>query len=154
MPLPAALETEIRASFASQGALASIGCRMESLDAGLCTLVLDWSERVTQQHGFIHGGIVGAVADSAGGYAAQSLMSNDGERYLVQPLTVEYKLNILAPADGDRLIARGRVVKSGRTLTVSSADVFIVKAGAEKLCAVMQQTVFAMPNQNLKERSA
>jgi len=123
-------------SFARQGIMAHIGAEIGSVSPGRCEIRLPYSDDLSQQHGFFHGGVVGTIADSAGGYAAFSLMApGDGI------LTVEYKLNLLAPADGEMLIARGRVVRPGRTLTVSTAEVFAVKDGRETPCAVMQQTL-------------
>ena len=92
-----------------------------------------------QQHGFVHGGIVGMIADSAAGYAAMSILPADAS-----VLTVEYKLNLVAPADGELLIARGKVVRPGRTLIVTQAEVYALKGGQEKLCALMQQTIMVM----------
>ena len=94
---------------------------------------------VEQQHGFVHGGVVGMIADSAAGYAAMSMVPASAS-----VLTVEYKMNLLAPADGEKLIARGKVVRPGRTLIVTQAEVFAVKDGEEKLCALMQQTIMVM----------
>ena len=94
---------------------------------------------IEQQHGFVHGGVVSMIADSAAGYAAMSVAPADAS-----VLSVEFKMNMLAPADGDRLIARGEVVKAGRTLIVTRAEVFAVKDGAEKICALMQQTIMVM----------
>ena len=102
----------------------------------MCEIELPYSDAVSQQHGFFHGGVIGTIADSAGGYAAFGLM--DAEDGI---LTVEYKLNLMAPADGDLLIARGRVVRPGRTLTVARAEVGVVKDGVEVACAAMQQTL-------------
>ena len=86
-----------------------------------------------------HGGVVGMIADSAGGYAGFSLMPADAT-----VLTVEYKINFMAPADGERLVARGRVTKPGRTLTVTQVDVVVVRGGTEHLCATMLQTLMTM----------
>lgn len=129
-------EPAVRQSFARQGMMAHLGAELGRIGPGYCEIHLPYAGRLSQQHGFFHGGAVGAIADTAGGYAAFSLMdAGDGI------LTVEYKLNLTAPADGERLIARGRVVRPGRTLTVSRADVVAVKDGRETLCAVMQQTL-------------
>lgn len=114
--------------------------RLTGAAGGACEIVLPMSPAVTQQHGFFHGGVIGTLADAAGGYAANSLLMPDNEC-----LTAEYKINFVAPAIGDTLIARGKVLKAGRTLVVSSADVFVVKDGIEKLCAIMQQTLFVIP---------
>lgn len=129
-------ETMLRTSFAKQGIMNHIGAKMGTVSPGHCEIMLPYSDDVSQQHGFFHGGVVGTIADSAGGYAAFSLMAEgDGV------LTVEYKLNLMAPADGDKLIARGEVVRPGRSLTVTRADIFVVKDGRETPCAVMQQTL-------------
>lgn len=100
---------------------------------------------IEQQHGFIHGGVVGMIADSAGGYAAMTLLAED-----VSVLTVEYKMNLLSPADGDKLIARGQVIKPGRTLIITQIDVFAVQGKKETRCALMQQTIMAI--QGKKEK--
>lgn len=96
-------------------------------------------EGIEQQHGFVHGGVVGMIADSAGGYAAMTLTPPGAS-----VLTVEFKLNLVAPADGERLIARGEVIRPGRTLIVTKAEVFAVDGHKEVLCAVMQQTIMAL----------
>ncbi len=123
-------------SFANQGIMRHIGARLRLVEPGYCEIELAYSDDVSQQHGFFHGGAIGTIADSAGGYAAFSLMdADDGV------LTVEYKLNLMAPADGELLIARGQVLRPGRTLTVTRAEVAVVKDGREKPCAAMQQTM-------------
>ncbi len=126
----------VRKSFATQGIMGHIGAKLTLIEPGACEIELPFSDAVSQQHGFFHGGVIGTIADSAGGYAAFSLMdAGDGI------LTVEYKLNLMAPADGDLLIARGRVVRPGRALTVARAEVGVVKDGVEVACAAMQQTL-------------
>jgi uncharacterized protein (TIGR00369 family) len=97
-----------------------------------------WSG-VEQQHGYVHGGVVGMIADSAAGYAAMTVVPASAS-----VLTVEYKMNLVAPADGEQLIARGKVVRPGRTLIVTQAEVFALKDGQETLCALMQQTIMVM----------
>jgi len=94
---------------------------------------------VEQQHGFVHGGVVGMIADSAAGYAAMTTVPASAS-----VLTVEFKMNLVTRADGDKLIARGQVVRAGRTLIVTKAEVFAVKDGKESLCALMQQTIMVM----------
>ena len=129
-------EQAVRESFARQGIMGHIGARLGVIRPGYVEIIVPYSDDLSQQHGFFHGGIVGAIADSAGGYAAFSLMgAGDGV------LTVEYKINLVAPADGDTLIARADVVRPGRTLTVSQAQVFVIKDGRETLCGIMQQTL-------------
>ena len=135
-PADDAFAQRVRDSFDKQGIMAHIGARLGEVRPGYCEIELPYSDAVSQQHGFFHGGVVGTIADSAGGYAAYSLMgADDGV------LTVEYKLNLMAPADGDGLIARGYVVRPGRTLTVSRADVMVVKDGQPVACAALQQTL-------------
>lgn len=129
----------VRDSFARQGAMALIGAELVRVEPGLVEIALAFRPELSQQHGYFHGGIVGTIADSAGGYAAFSLMPEDSS-----VLTVEYKINLLAPAHGERLIARGRVTKPGRTLTVSQVDVAVIRGGQETLCATGLQTLMAM----------
>ena len=126
----------VRKSFDAQGIMDHIGATLTLIEPGVCEIELPYSDAVSQQHGFFHGGVIGTIADSAGGYAAFSLM--DAEDGI---LTVEYKLNLMAPADGDLLVARGQVVRAGRTLTVARAEVGVVKNGVEVACAAMQQTL-------------
>ena len=126
----------VRKSFDAQGIMDHIGATLTLVEPGVCEIELPYSDAVSQQHGFFHGGVIGTIADSAGGYAAFGLM--DAEDGI---LTVEYKLNLMAPADGDLLVARGQVVRAGRTLTVARAEVGVVKNGVEIACAAMQQTL-------------
>lgn len=129
----------IRDSFARQNAMQLIQANLARVDRGSVEIDLPHWHGVEQQHGFVHGGVVGMIADSAAGYAAMTLISaNDSV------LTVEYKLNLVAPAAGDRLLARGRVVRPGKTLIITQAEVFAVREGQEKLCALMQQTIMVM----------
>jgi uncharacterized protein (TIGR00369 family) len=132
-------EQRVRDSFARQAAMALIGAQMTTVEPGRCTIELPVRDDLTQQHRFVHGGIVGMIADSAGGYSAFTLMPADAS-----VLTVEYKINMLAPAQGERLIARGQVIKPGRTLSIVRADVEAVADGAETLIATMQQTLMVM----------
>ena len=126
----------VRKSFDAQGIMDHIGATLTLIEPGVCEIELPYSDAVSQQHGFFHGGVIGTIADSAGGYAAFGLM--DAEDGI---LTVEYKLNLMAPADGDLLVARGQVVRAGLTLTVARAEVGVVKNGVEVACAAMQQTL-------------
>ena len=129
----------VRDSFGRQPAMHMIGAHISAVEPGFCEVTLPVTEKVTQQHGFVHGGVTGMIADSAAGYAAFSLMPPGSS-----PLTVEYKINMLNPAAGETLVARARVIKSGKTLVITQGDVFAVKDGAEKLCATMQQTLIVM----------
>lgn len=129
----------VRDSFARQAAMAFIGAELADVRPGYCEIRLKHRPELTQQHGFFHGGIVGTIGDSAGGYAAYSLMPADAS-----VLTVEYKLNLVTPADGELLIARGRVVKPGRTLTVAQFEVSAVKNGTERVAATALQTLMCL----------
>lgn len=129
-------EERVKKSFAAQGMMDHIGARLRRIEPGFCEIELPFSNGVSQQHGFFHGGVIGTIADTAGGYAAFTLMgAEDGI------LTVEFKLNLMAPADGEMLIARGEVIRPGKTLTVCRAEVDIIKDGRETPCAIMQQTL-------------
>jgi uncharacterized protein (TIGR00369 family) len=129
----------VRASFARQAAMRLIGAQMTAVEPGRVTIELPVRDDLGQQHGFVHGGVVGMIADSAGGYAAFTLMPAD-----TSVLTVEYKINMLAPAQGERLIARGEVIKPGRSLSIARADVYALAGGKETLIAAMQQTLMVM----------
>ena len=129
----------VRESFGLQQAMVLIGAALPVVEPGYIEIHLPFKPEITQQHGFIHGGVVGMIADSAAGYAANTLTPAG-----TSVLTVEYKLNLLAPADGERLVARGEVLKPGRTLLITRAEVFAVKQEQWTLCAVMQQTIMAM----------
>lgn len=129
----------VRASFQRQQAMVLIGASMPVIEAGYTEIHLPQKAEITQQHGYIHGGVVGMIADSAAGYAASTLTAHE-----TGVLTVEYKLNLLAPAEGQLLIAEGSVIRYGRTLIVTKADVFAIKDGKKTLCAVMQQTIMTL----------
>jgi uncharacterized protein (TIGR00369 family) len=132
-------ERRVRESFGRQGLMRHLGAELVTQRAGECEIRLGYREELTQQHGYFHGGVTAAIADSASGYAAFSLMPAG---YSV--LAVEYKINFVAPAQGEMLIARARVVRSGKTLTICAADVFAVKDGAETLCATALSTIMTM----------
>lgn len=129
----------VRDSFGRQGVMALLGAELARVEPGECEIRLPYRPELSQQHGYFHGGIIGTIADSAGGYAAFALMLADAS-----VLTVEYRMNLLAPGDGELLIARGRVVKPGRTLIVAAVDAMAVKAGRETLCATLLQTLMTM----------
>ena len=135
----------VLASFAKQNAMALIQATMPVIEHGQTEIHLPHWAGVEQQHGFVHGGVVGMIADSAAGYAAMTMVLPTDS-----VLTVEYKMNLVAPADGEKLIARGKVVRPGRTLIVTQAEVFAVKDGAERLCALMQQTIMVMHGKSEK----
>ncbi len=137
--MDAGVAERVLASFSRQNAMHLIRATMPVVGHGMTEIHVPHWEGIEQQHGFVHGGVVGMIADTAGGYAAMTVAPEGAS-----VMSVEYKLNLLAPADGDSLIARGRVIKAGRTLVVSQAEVFAVKAGQETLCALMQQTIMVM----------
>ena len=132
-------ERRVRASFERQGAMRLIGARLGRLGPGYCSVELPYRDDLTQQHGYIHAGIVSAILDSAGGYAGFTLFPADAS-----VLTVEYKLNLLAPAMGERLVAEAEVVKPGRTLAITRGEVYAEREGRRTLCAIMQQTLIVM----------
>ncbi len=136
----------VRASFDKQHAMSLIRATLPLVEPGRTEIHLPHWSGVEQQHGFVHGGVVGMIADSAAGYAAMTLVAPGAS-----VLTVEYKMNLVAPADGEKLIARGKGVRPGRTLIVTQAEVFAVKDGRENLCALMQQTIMVMHGKNEKQ---
>lgn len=140
-----AFADRVRASFAKQHAMELIRATLPVVEPGCTEIHLPHWSGVEQQHGFVHGGVVGMIADSAAGYAAMTLVSASAS-----VLTVEYKMNLVAPADGDKLIARGKVVRPGRTLVVTQAEVFALKDDKEILCALMQQTIMVMHGKSEK----
>jgi uncharacterized protein (TIGR00369 family) len=132
---------DVRATFLAQGALRLVGAELALVEPGHCRLRVPFSEAVTQQHGYFHGGVIGLVADTAGGLAAMTLCEAD-----MDVLSVEYKINFLAPARGVALLAAGHVVRSGRTLLVTRMEVDAIDAaGHGTCCAVGQQTIMAVP---------
>jgi uncharacterized protein (TIGR00369 family) len=138
---PSALFQRIEASFLRQGLMSHLNARLVRVEPGLCEVALPYSENVNQQQGGFHGGAMGALADIAGGYAALTQVPDDSE-----VTTVEYKINFLAGFQGGELRATGRVVKAGRRLIITTADVMHVDAaGKQSACAVMQQTLMAVP---------
>jgi uncharacterized protein (TIGR00369 family) len=138
--LTAQKTAEILAIVAAQGAMRLLGARLTEVEEGVAEFEVDFRPELSQQNGFFHAGIVSTLIDTAGGCAGATLMPPGSG-----VLTVEYKVNLLAPADGQKLRARGEVVKSGRTLTITQGKVFVTKDGKETLCALMQQTLIAMP---------
>jgi len=127
------------ASFSRQQFMQLLGAFLVELHPGYCEIHLQYREELSQQHGFFHGGVIGTMADNAGGYAAYTLLAAD-----TSILTVEYKLNLLAPGDGGLLIARGYVVKAGRTLTVCRSDIVVMKQTSEQLCATALVTLMTL----------
>lgn len=133
-------ETRVRESFGRQPFMAMIGASLDTVEPGRVEMALPYREDLCQQHGYFHGGAIGTLADNAGGYAAFSLMPADAS-----VLTVEYKMNIVAPGTGARLVAVGEVIRPGRSLTVSDVKVYGEAAdGTRKLCATALCTLMTM----------
>jgi len=138
-PKDPAFETRIRESFGRQKVMGLIGATLAGVTAGRVEIALPFRDDLTQQHGFFHAGIVGTIADSAGGFAAYTLMPAGSS-----VLSVEYKINLMAPADGERLLASGQVVRPGRTLTVCDLEVVVFKSGVATVCARGMQTLICL----------
>jgi len=132
-------EAKVSASFARQGVMDFIGAELTELKPGWCEIRLPWRPELTQQHGFFHAGIIATVVDSAAGYAGFTVMPPDSS-----VLSVEFKLNLLAPGDGEILIATGEVIKAGKTLVITRGEAYIVKGDRTTHCATMQQTLMTM----------
>ena len=131
----------VQDSLDRQGMMRHLGARLLQAEPGLCVVALPYSDRVTQQQGGFHGGAMGALADIAGGYAALTVVPEG-----MEVSTVEYKVNFLAAFQGGELRATGRVVKAGRRIIVTSAEVRHLAAdGHDTLCALMQQTLVPVP---------
>jgi len=134
-----AYEARIRGSFARQQFMATIGAVLDVVLPGFCEISARHDPGLTQQHGFFHGGLIGTLADTAAGYAAYTLMAADSS-----VLSIEYKINFMAPAHGERLIARGRVIRPGRQIHVARADVFAVEEGVEKQVSTATVTLICL----------
>ena len=129
----------VRESFARQRLMTTIGARLLNVSPGEVAIELPFRDDLTQQHGYLHAGIVTSIADTACGYAALSLMPEEAD-----VLSVEYKINLLSPARGERFIARSRVKRAGRNLTVCEAEVVASGGGEEKVIAAMLATMMAI----------
>jgi uncharacterized protein (TIGR00369 family) len=132
-------EAKVRDSFARQTVMQTIGARILALSPGRCEIELPFRRDLCQQHGYLHAGITTTIADSAAGYAAYSLMPPGAS-----VLTVEFKVNLLAPAAGERFVARGAVVRPGRTLLVVETEVAAQQNGQEKPIAQMLATMMCL----------
>lgn len=132
-------EQRTRASFARQAAMRTLGATLASVAPGSVEITLPWSEPLTQQHGFLHAGMVATALDSACGYAGFTLMASDAA-----VLTIEFKINLLAPAQGESFRMVGTVIKPGRTVTVCEGHAYAIDGGREKLIATMGCTLMAV----------
>ena len=133
----------VRASFDKQKLMTTLGATLESVAPGAVTIRLPFRDDLTQQHGFLHAGAIASVADSACGYAALSLMPADAG-----VLSIEFKINMLSPAKGDAVIARGEVIRAGKKIRVCRADVVSITGKDEKLVAAMQGTMMVAEQVN------
>ena len=134
---------KVKDSFARQKFMGLINAELFKIEPGFCEIHVPYNINITQQHSFFHAGIVGTIADNAAGYAAFSLMEKSSSI-----LTVEFKLNLISPADGELLVGRSNVLKYGKTLTICRSDVFVIKGGVEKLCAASQSTLIELQNKS------
>jgi len=132
-------EERVRASFARQGLLATLGAQVVHVAPARSDVELAFDERLTQQHGYLHAAALTAALDSACGYAALTLMPEEAA-----VLSVEFKVNLLAPAAGEHFLARGRVVRAGRTLTVCRGDAVAFAGDEERHVATMTATMMAV----------
>lgn len=127
-------------SFQRQPFMQTLNITMVCIEAGYCELRIPYKTEFTQQHGYFHAGVIATIADNSAGYAAFSLMQDSSS-----PLTVEFKINLLSPGQGDYLLGKSRVIKNGRTLKICQAEVFNEVAGEESLCAVATVTLMELP---------
>jgi uncharacterized protein (TIGR00369 family) len=130
---------EIKESFAKQTVMALIGGELTRVEPGVIEITLPYRTDLTQQHGYIHAGVITTIADSACGYAAYTLMPQGSD-----VLAVEFKVNLMRPAKGETFVARAEVIKSGRTLTVVRADVHALTGEQRELIAIMQGTMMRL----------
>lgn len=136
---PTEIQKRIADSFNRQSAMTSIGATLTEVGAGRVVITLPMAGHILQQHGFVHGGVIGMIADSACGYSALTLMEADKA-----VLTSEYKINLLAPAVGERFEAEGRVLRAGKRVHVVMGEVFACKASERKSIAVMLATMMVV----------
>lgn len=138
-PAASAIEARIRDSFARQRAMATIGAAIVAVREGEVEIVLPFSAALTQQHGFIHAGMIATIADTACGYAALTVMPEEAA-----VLTTEFKVNLLSPAQGERMIASGRVIRPGRKLVVCLGEVYAESDGRRKQVALMTASMMVI----------
>ena len=146
VPQDPAYEARVRASFERQRFMQTIGAQLVRVAPGEVDVELPVREGLTQQHGFLHAGALATVADSACGYAALSLMPAGAA-----VLSVEFKINLLAPAGGDRVVARGHVIRAGKTVTVCWGDVTAYEGTSERLVATMVATMMTVRDRGLSD---
>ncbi|MBC7897280.1 MAG: PaaI family thioesterase [Cytophagaceae bacterium] len=140
------IRERIQASFDRQSFMQHIGATLARVERGFVELSVRRDDRHLQQHGFLHAGVITSALDSACGYAALTVMDDDAA-----VLSVEFKVNLLAPAAGELFVARGTVLKAGRTVVVCRGDAFVVDGGSERLIAAMQATLMTVRGRDLKD---
>ena len=145
-PRDPGFQDKVRTSFARQRIMDTLSAELTTVAPGKVTIQMPFNQAMTQQHGFLHAGIIGTIADSACGYAAFSLMPAGAA-----VLSVEYKLNLLAPAEGQDFVATGQVLKSGRTLTVCNAEVEAITEAGRKLIASMTATMMTITGRGIRD---
>lgn len=145
-PKDPAYRERVQASFDKQGLMRTLGASILRIEPGAVEIALAPGPVVSQQHGFVHAGAVSAIADTAAGYAALSLMPAGAG-----VLTTEFKINLLAPAVGDRILARGHVIKAGRTLTLAQTEVFAEADGKERLVALLTATLMTIEGRGVTD---
>jgi uncharacterized protein (TIGR00369 family) len=138
-PVDPHFEFRVRSSFEKQGVMKTIGASLAKITPGEVVIEFSHDPSLTQQHGYIHAGVITTVVDSACGYAAYTLMPADSE-----VLSVEYKVNFMSPARGEKFQGIGKVVRAGRTITVCSGDVVAIEGGKEKVVAIMLATMISV----------
>ena len=138
-PQTSDLIARVQESFAKQGAMQTLGAQLTRVELGAVDICLDWAQGLTQQHGFLHAGMVSTALDSACGYAGLTQMPTDAA-----VLTIEFKINLLAPAKGQRFRMEGRIIKPGRTITVTEGRAYAIDNGQEKLIATMGCTLMCL----------
>lgn len=136
----------ISESFYSQGLMKTLNCKLGEISAGKVEAILPFSQGLTQQHGYFHGGITGAMADNVAGFAAYTLFQENDSG-----LTAEYKINLIAPAEGDFMIARAEVIKGGRTLIIVKSDVYAKIQDTEKHIATGLFTIMRLAGKATSE---
>lgn len=139
-------EARVRTSFANQPFMHTVRATLTKVEPGLVEIEMPLWDGIRQQHGFAHGGVVGSIADSACGFAALSVTIPDAG-----VLTTEFKCNFLAPSVGEKLIARGSIIKAGRTLTLTEARVYALADGKERLCAHMTATIMSVQGRGVSD---
>lgn len=132
---------KVKESFTRQKFMELLNAKLVDVKPGFCEIHIPHNSTLTQQHGFFHAGVISTIADNSAGYASFSLMEENSSI-----LSVEFKLNLMSPADGEVLIGRSNVIKNGKTLTICRSEVYVIKDGEEKLCAAAQSTLIELRN--------